>query len=74
MDATISLCFILKNKVTFILPTLDTPCVLKGFSLGGRIIDDIVIPIGIEWRIKIDQVHRFIGDMVAKDVQVISVI
>ena len=36
--------------------------------------EDVVVGVGVEGRIKVDQVHRFVVDVAAEDVEVVAVV
>ena len=54
------------------------PGVLEGGNLGGGLLacllleEDVVVGVGVEGRVKIDEVNAGVGDVVAQDVEVVA--
>jgi len=56
------------------------PRVFKGVNLRGRLLavalfeENVVVLVGLEGRVEVDEVYRFVPDVAAEDVEVIAVV
>ena len=54
------------------------PGVLEGGNLGGRLLaalfleEDVVVGVGVEGRVEVDEVNAGVGDVIAQDFEVIA--
>ena len=59
---------------------IPLPRVLEGVNLRGGLLaaalfeEDVVVLVGLEWRVEVDEVYRFVLDVTTQDVEVIPVV